>query len=296
MPGLNDDEAPDLLAWAVEHDYELRFIEQMPLDAQHGWKRDGMITAGDILASLRTRFDAHRRGRRTSAARPPPSAGSSTAARTASASSPPSPARSAAPATAPGSRPTARSAPACSPREETDLRAALRSGRPGRGDRPHLAAGDVGQEGGLGPGRPVVPPAGPPDVGDRRLSRPRPSGSRRLPLLQRHDVLQEAAHPEELRQMLAVLLARQPGLAPLRSVQLRVVPGEHPHGGGAAALGGADRGLGSSSGSRRSSHRLRRPATRGADIGDAEQPRGELPGVGPSLRRGMRSAYEVCHG
>ncbi|OII62440.1 cyclic pyranopterin phosphate synthase [Streptomyces sp. CC53] len=56
MPGLNDDEAPDLLAWAVAHDYELRFIEQMPLDAQHGWKRDGMITAEDILASLRTRF------------------------------------------------------------------------------------------------------------------------------------------------------------------------------------------------------------------------------------------------
>ncbi|MEO3977024.1 GTP 3',8-cyclase MoaA [Streptomyces sp. CAU 1734] len=56
MPGLNDDEAPDLLAWAVEHSYELRFIEQMPLDAQHGWKREGMITAGDILESLRTRF------------------------------------------------------------------------------------------------------------------------------------------------------------------------------------------------------------------------------------------------
>ncbi|MZE78758.1 GTP 3',8-cyclase MoaA [Streptomyces xinghaiensis] len=56
MPGLNDDEAPDLLAWAVEHGYELRFIEQMPLDAQHGWTREGMITAGEILASLRTRF------------------------------------------------------------------------------------------------------------------------------------------------------------------------------------------------------------------------------------------------
>ncbi|QKW05765.1 GTP 3',8-cyclase MoaA [Streptomyces sp. NA04227] len=56
MPGLNEDEAPDLLAWAIEHDYELRFIEQMPLDAQHGWRREGMITAGDILASLRTRF------------------------------------------------------------------------------------------------------------------------------------------------------------------------------------------------------------------------------------------------
>jgi cyclic pyranopterin phosphate synthase len=56
MPGLNGDEAPELLAWAVENDYELRFIEQMPLDAQHGWKREGMITAGDILRSLDTRF------------------------------------------------------------------------------------------------------------------------------------------------------------------------------------------------------------------------------------------------
>ncbi|MFJ8001847.1 GTP 3',8-cyclase MoaA [Streptomyces sp. NPDC096310] len=56
MPGVNEDEAPELLAWAVEHGYELRFIEQMPLDAQHGWKRDSMVTAGDILASLRTRF------------------------------------------------------------------------------------------------------------------------------------------------------------------------------------------------------------------------------------------------
>ncbi|MCM2391557.1 GTP 3',8-cyclase MoaA [Streptomyces albipurpureus] len=56
MAGLNDDEAPELLAWAVENAYELRFIEQMPLDAQHGWKREGMITAGDVLESLRTRF------------------------------------------------------------------------------------------------------------------------------------------------------------------------------------------------------------------------------------------------
>ncbi|MDT0344870.1 GTP 3',8-cyclase MoaA [Streptomyces litchfieldiae] len=56
MPGLNDTEAPGLLAWAMAHGYELRFIEQMPLDAQHGWQRAEMITAGDILASLRTRF------------------------------------------------------------------------------------------------------------------------------------------------------------------------------------------------------------------------------------------------
>ncbi|MBQ0986712.1 GTP 3',8-cyclase MoaA [Streptomyces sp. F63] len=69
MPGLNDDEAPELLAWAVERGYELRFIEQMPLDAQHGWTRDGMITAGEILASLRGRFHltAEEEGERGSA-------------------------------------------------------------------------------------------------------------------------------------------------------------------------------------------------------------------------------------
>jgi len=67
MPGLNDTEAPELLSWAMEHDYELRFIEQMPLDPQHGWQREGMITAGDILRSLGERFtltpeDADERG------------------------------------------------------------------------------------------------------------------------------------------------------------------------------------------------------------------------------------------
>lgn len=131
MPGLNDDEAPDLLAWAVDNGYELRFIEQMPLDAQHGWKRDGMITAGDILASLRTRFDltAEDDEERGSA---PRSAGPSTAARTGSASSPPSPAPSAGPATAPASPPTDRSAPACSPaRRPTCARRSART-RPTR--------------------------------------------------------------------------------------------------------------------------------------------------------------------
>ncbi|PVZ13178.1 GTP 3',8-cyclase MoaA [Actinomycetospora cinnamomea] len=56
MPGLNDDEAPDLLAWALDEGYELRIIEQMPLDAGHSWQRDRMITAEQVLASLRTRF------------------------------------------------------------------------------------------------------------------------------------------------------------------------------------------------------------------------------------------------
>ncbi|MEU4378582.1 GTP 3',8-cyclase MoaA [Micromonospora echinofusca] len=57
MRGVNDDEAPPLLRFALAHGYELRFIEQMPLDAQHGWNRDTMVTADEILASLRGEFD-----------------------------------------------------------------------------------------------------------------------------------------------------------------------------------------------------------------------------------------------
>ncbi|WP_377268797.1 GTP 3',8-cyclase MoaA [Peterkaempfera sp. SMS 1(5)a] len=56
MRGVNDHEAPDLLAWCLERGYELRFIEQMPLDAQHGWDRSSMVTAEEILDSLAARF------------------------------------------------------------------------------------------------------------------------------------------------------------------------------------------------------------------------------------------------
>src|SRR3712207_959536 len=49
MRGVNDTQAPELLRWCLERGYELRFIEQMPLDAQHGWRRDEMVTAAEIL-------------------------------------------------------------------------------------------------------------------------------------------------------------------------------------------------------------------------------------------------------
>jgi cyclic pyranopterin phosphate synthase len=52
MRGVNDDEAPELLRFALDHGYQLRFIEQMPLDAQHHWNRHEMVTAEAILASL----------------------------------------------------------------------------------------------------------------------------------------------------------------------------------------------------------------------------------------------------
>jgi cyclic pyranopterin phosphate synthase len=52
MRGVNDHEAAGLLAFCLAHDYQLRFIEQMPLDAQHGWERSQMVTADEILAAL----------------------------------------------------------------------------------------------------------------------------------------------------------------------------------------------------------------------------------------------------
>lgn len=57
LRGVNDDQAPELLGWCLERGYQLRIIEQMPLDAQHGWSRAQMVTAEEILASLRTVFD-----------------------------------------------------------------------------------------------------------------------------------------------------------------------------------------------------------------------------------------------
>jgi GTP 3',8-cyclase len=62
MRGINEGEAPALLRWCLERGYELRFIEQMPLDAQHGWRRDTMITAEEIFAALGTEFDLEPEG------------------------------------------------------------------------------------------------------------------------------------------------------------------------------------------------------------------------------------------
>ena len=56
MRGINDAESPSLLAWALERGYELRFIEQMPLDADHGWTRRNMITAAEIRELLSADF------------------------------------------------------------------------------------------------------------------------------------------------------------------------------------------------------------------------------------------------
>ncbi len=57
MRDVNDGETVDLLRFCLAHGYELRFIEQMPLDAQHGWRRANMVTAEEILSALGEEFD-----------------------------------------------------------------------------------------------------------------------------------------------------------------------------------------------------------------------------------------------
>jgi GTP 3',8-cyclase len=54
MRDVNDGEALDLLEFCLVHGYELRFIEQMPLDAQHGWDRKLMVTADEVMTKLST--------------------------------------------------------------------------------------------------------------------------------------------------------------------------------------------------------------------------------------------------
>src|SRR4029078_627243 len=56
LRGVNDDQAPQLLGWCLERGYELRIIEQMPLDAQHDWSRAAMVTAEEIYEQLTAEF------------------------------------------------------------------------------------------------------------------------------------------------------------------------------------------------------------------------------------------------
>ena len=48
--------AADLLEWSIAHGARLRFIEQMPLDADESWARDNMVDAAELLDVLSARF------------------------------------------------------------------------------------------------------------------------------------------------------------------------------------------------------------------------------------------------
>ncbi|MDJ0392035.1 GTP 3',8-cyclase MoaA [Rhodococcus sp. G-MC3] len=55
--------AADLLQWCLEEGVALRFIEQMPLDADQEWARSNMLDAQNLLDVLSTRFDLREIGR-----------------------------------------------------------------------------------------------------------------------------------------------------------------------------------------------------------------------------------------
>ena len=56
-PETGLDDAVQLLRFCIDHGYQLRIIEQMPLDADHQWQRGRAVGADDILAALRRHFD-----------------------------------------------------------------------------------------------------------------------------------------------------------------------------------------------------------------------------------------------
>jgi cyclic pyranopterin phosphate synthase len=54
--GTNEGEVVEFAAWARETGYEVRFIEYMPLDAQHAWEREKVVPAARILEEIAAVF------------------------------------------------------------------------------------------------------------------------------------------------------------------------------------------------------------------------------------------------
>lgn len=50
------DDAVQLLRFCLDHGYQLRIIEQMPLDAGHQWQRGKTLAADDVLTALQRAF------------------------------------------------------------------------------------------------------------------------------------------------------------------------------------------------------------------------------------------------
>ena len=56
MRGYNDDELGDFARLGREHDYQVRFIEYMPLDAQGDWSMKTVVPGAEILARIHEVF------------------------------------------------------------------------------------------------------------------------------------------------------------------------------------------------------------------------------------------------
>jgi GTP 3',8-cyclase len=54
--GTNDDEVVEFARWSRETGYEVRFIEYMPLDAEHAWERAKVVPSARILDTIGAAF------------------------------------------------------------------------------------------------------------------------------------------------------------------------------------------------------------------------------------------------
>ncbi|MEX0753745.1 MAG: GTP 3',8-cyclase MoaA [Actinomycetota bacterium] len=54
--GTNDDEVVPFARWARETGYEVRFIEYMPLDAQHAWEREKVVASATVRERIHAVF------------------------------------------------------------------------------------------------------------------------------------------------------------------------------------------------------------------------------------------------
>ncbi len=61
--GVNDADAPALAALARELDLDVRFIEFMPLDAEHAWSHDAVVASERALSAISQRFPLQLEGR-----------------------------------------------------------------------------------------------------------------------------------------------------------------------------------------------------------------------------------------
>jgi GTP 3',8-cyclase len=52
IAGVNDDEPVDFAAWSRETGYAVRFIEYMPLDAEHAWERAKVVPSRSIVEAI----------------------------------------------------------------------------------------------------------------------------------------------------------------------------------------------------------------------------------------------------
>jgi cyclic pyranopterin phosphate synthase len=50
--GTNEEEVVDFARWSREHGHPVRFIEYMPLDAQHAWERAKVVPSAGLLEAI----------------------------------------------------------------------------------------------------------------------------------------------------------------------------------------------------------------------------------------------------